>query len=66
MRKLVLLLVLLLVLASAALGWLLLQAASAWALKPWAKWWAKPDTLGLKYQSLTLTTPATTCSCPRG
>ncbi|MVN75407.1 alpha/beta fold hydrolase [Hymenobacter sp. HMF4947] len=36
---------------------LLLQTASAWALKPVAKWWAKPDTLGLKYQDLTLTTP---------
>jgi pimeloyl-ACP methyl ester carboxylesterase len=39
------------------LCWLLLQTSSAWALKPWAKWWAKPDTLGLKYQDLTLTTP---------
>ncbi len=39
------------------LCWLLLQSASAWAIKPWAEWWAKPDTLGLKYQNLTLTTP---------
>jgi pimeloyl-ACP methyl ester carboxylesterase len=36
---------------------LLLSTASAWAIKPVAKWWAKPDTLGLKYQNLTLTTP---------
>jgi len=36
---------------------LLLQTASAWALKPVATYWAKPDTLGLKYQDLTLTTP---------
>lgn len=36
---------------------LLLQAASAWALKPVARWWARPDTLGLKYQNLALTTP---------
>lgn len=35
----------------------LLLAAPAWALKPSPTWWAKPDTLGLKYQSLTLTTP---------
>ncbi len=34
-----------------------LQAASAWAIKPVAKYWARPDTLGLKYQNLTLTTP---------
>jgi pimeloyl-ACP methyl ester carboxylesterase len=34
-----------------------LQAASAWAIKPIATYWARPDTLGLKYQSLTLTTP---------
>jgi hypothetical protein len=39
------------------LCWLLLSTASAWAIKPVAKWWAKPDTLGLKYQNLTLTTP---------
>jgi len=39
------------------LGWLLLATASAWAIKPLATYWARPDTLGLKYQSLTLTTP---------
>lgn len=39
------------------LGWLLFQTVSAWALRPVAKWWAKPDTLGLKYEQLTLTTP---------
>jgi len=39
------------------LAFLLLQAASAWAIKPVAKYWARPDTLGLKYQDLTLTTP---------
>jgi alpha-beta hydrolase superfamily lysophospholipase len=39
------------------LGWLLLSTASAWAIKPLATYWAKPDTLGLKYQDLTLTTP---------
>jgi pimeloyl-ACP methyl ester carboxylesterase len=38
------------------LALLLLQTASAWAIKPVAKWWAKPDTLGLKYQQLELTT----------
>lgn len=36
---------------------LLLQTASAWAIKPLATYWAKPDTLGLNYQDLTLTTP---------
>jgi pimeloyl-ACP methyl ester carboxylesterase len=36
---------------------LLLQTASAFAIKPMAKYWARPDTLGLKYQDLTLTTP---------
>jgi pimeloyl-ACP methyl ester carboxylesterase len=36
---------------------LLLQTAAAWAIKPLATYWAKPDTLGLKYQDLTLTTP---------
>jgi len=39
------------------LGWLLLSTISAWAIKPLATYWAKPDTLGLKYQDLTLTTP---------
>jgi predicted alpha/beta hydrolase len=36
---------------------LLLTTISTWASKPLAKWWAKPDTLGLQYQSLSLTTP---------
>ncbi len=35
---------------------LLLQTVSAWAIKPVATYWARPDTLGLKYQNLTLTT----------
>lgn len=39
------------------LGFLLLQTLSAWAIKPLPNWWAKPDTLGLKYQTLALTTP---------
>lgn len=39
------------------LGFLLMQTLSAWALKPSPNWWAKPDTLGLQYQNLTLTTP---------
>ncbi len=39
------------------LCWLLVQATSSWAIKPLAAWWAKPDTLGLNYQTLTLTTP---------
>jgi pimeloyl-ACP methyl ester carboxylesterase len=34
----------------------LLAAGPAFALKPVAKWWAKPDTLGLKYRQLELTT----------
>ena len=38
------------------LALLLLQTAAAFAIKPLAKYWAKPDTLGLKYQDLTLTT----------
>jgi pimeloyl-ACP methyl ester carboxylesterase len=38
------------------LALLLLYTASAWALRPVAKWWARPDTLGLKYQQLELTT----------
>jgi pimeloyl-ACP methyl ester carboxylesterase len=37
--------------------WLLLHAAAAWALKPDRHWAATPDSVGLKYQSLTLTTP---------
>jgi pimeloyl-ACP methyl ester carboxylesterase len=39
------------------LALLLLQSVAAFAIKPIAKYWAKPDTLGLKYQDLTLTTP---------
>lgn len=39
------------------LGWLLLPTVSAWAIKPVATYWARPDTLGLKYQDLTLITP---------
>ncbi|NML64865.1 alpha/beta hydrolase [Hymenobacter sp. RP-2-7] len=35
----------------------LLAAGPAFALKPSPTWWAKPDTLGLKYQQLELTTP---------
>lgn len=34
----------------------LLAAGPALALKPVAKWWARPDTLGLHYQQLELTT----------
>lgn len=34
----------------------LLAAGPAFALRPVAKWWAKPDTLGLKYQQVELTT----------
>ena len=36
---------------------LLGQGPACWAMKPLAAWWATPDTLGLRYQSLTLTTP---------
>ena len=39
------------------LALLLLQSAAAFAIKPMAEYWARPDTLGLKYQDLTLTTP---------
>ncbi|WP_019949241.1 alpha/beta hydrolase [Hymenobacter aerophilus] len=39
------------------LAFLLFQTITAWASKPLAAWWAKPDTLGMKYQQLTLTTP---------
>ncbi|MGI4833511.1 MAG: alpha/beta hydrolase [Janthinobacterium lividum] len=35
----------------------LVVAGPAFALKPSPTWWAKPDTLGLHYQQLTLTTP---------
>ncbi len=34
----------------------LLAAKPAFALRPVAEWWAKPDTLGLQYQQLELTT----------
>jgi pimeloyl-ACP methyl ester carboxylesterase len=34
----------------------LLAAGPAFAIKPMASYWAKPDTLGLKYQDLTLIT----------
>jgi len=34
----------------------LLAAGPAFAIKPLANYWARPDTLGLKYQSLSLTT----------
>ena len=30
----------------------LLAAGPAFALRPVAAWWAKPDTLGLKYQQV--------------
>ena len=39
------------------LGFLFLQTLSAWALKPLPNWIATPDTLGLHYQTLALTTP---------
>jgi pimeloyl-ACP methyl ester carboxylesterase len=39
------------------LALLVLQSAVAFAIKPVAEYWARPDTLGLKYQDLTLTTP---------
>ncbi|GAA4505279.1 alpha/beta hydrolase [Hymenobacter ginsengisoli] len=39
------------------LALLVLQSVAAFAIKPVATYWARPDTLGLKYQSLTLTTP---------
>jgi len=38
------------------LALLVLQSAAAFAIKPMAEYWARPDTLGLKYQDLTLTT----------
>ena len=40
----------------ALLVFLLLQAATAFALRPVAAWWARPDTLGLRYQQLEITT----------
>ena len=39
------------------LCWLLLHTILAQAIKPVATYWAKPDTLGLNYEDLTLTTP---------
>lgn len=39
------------------LCYLLLQTALAWALKPSRQWAATPDSVGLTYQTLTLTTP---------
>lgn len=36
---------------------LLLQTVSAWASKPLADWIATPDSMGLRYKSLTLMTP---------
>lgn len=36
---------------------LLFTAAPAFAIRPVAAWWATPDTLGLKYRQLELTTP---------
>ena len=40
----------------ALLGLLLFQAFAASALRPVAAWWARPDTLGLRYQQLEITT----------
>ncbi|GAA4035878.1 alpha/beta fold hydrolase [Hymenobacter glaciei] len=34
----------------------LLVAGPAFAIKPVAKWWAKPDTVGLKYRQMEITT----------
>ncbi len=39
------------------LVFLLLQTAAAWALKPSRTWLATPDSLGLAYQTVALTTP---------
>jgi len=39
------------------LGLFLLQGTLAWALKPSHQWIATPDSMGLKYQTLALTTP---------
>ncbi|OGX82824.1 alpha/beta hydrolase [Hymenobacter coccineus] len=39
------------------LGFLFLQTWSAWAIKPFPQWLATPDSMGLKYQNLALTTP---------
>ncbi|WP_223650128.1 alpha/beta hydrolase [Hymenobacter psoromatis] len=40
----------------ALLGLLLFQVFAASALRPVAAWWARPDTLGLRYQQLKITT----------
>ena len=37
---------------------ILLHTACAWALKPSREWVATPDSLGLRYQTTTLTTPS--------
>jgi len=39
------------------LAFLLLQTATAWALKPSRVWVATPDSLGLRYETVALTTP---------
>lgn len=39
------------------LAFLFLQTAAAWALKPSREWVATPDSLGLRYQTIALTTP---------
>ena len=39
------------------LACILLQSATSWALRPSKDWIGTPDSLGLKYQSVTLTTP---------
>ncbi len=39
------------------LAFLLLQTAPIWALKPTREWVATPDSLGLRYQTVALTTP---------
>jgi pimeloyl-ACP methyl ester carboxylesterase len=39
------------------LALLFLQTVSAWASKPMAEWISTPDSVGLHYESLTLTTP---------
>ena len=39
------------------LAFLLLYAVTTWALKPSREWVATPDSLGLKYQTVALTTP---------
>lgn len=39
------------------LGWLLFATTTAWASKPLADWVATPDSVGLHYENLALTTP---------